>query len=124
MNGRNWISISLGNGIRIGRSIADPRLPSWRRFELRHVLQETAKARGETLTIDDLNYLIDKALAIGLLDVNGNGDLSELMTGTRDEVIAAMIAAGAGAGERHTHLGMLAIVAVAMAVVLAFIWRG
>lgn len=51
--GRNWISISLGSGIRIGRSIADPRLPSWRRFEIRHALQEAAKARGETLTRED-----------------------------------------------------------------------
>lgn len=122
--GRNWISVSLGNGIRIGRSIADPRLPSYRRYELRHAMQEAAKARGETITRDDADYLIDKSLAIGLLDHNGNGDLSCLTTGTRDEIIEAMIAAGAGGGERRTHLGILAIIAVTMAAAVAFILRG
>jgi hypothetical protein len=35
--GRTWLSVSIGHGIRIGRSIADsdlwPHLPSWRRYE-------------------------------------------------------------------------------------------
>jgi hypothetical protein len=117
--GRNWISFSLGHGIRVGRSVADPRLPSWRRFELRHILQAAAKERGETITIDDTNYLIDKAMAIGLLDADGNGDLSCLMTGTRDEIIANMIAADLPPQGRG--LGLAGVV-VAVIVVVALIW--
>ena len=33
-------------GISLGREDWNPRLPSWRRYELRHSLQEAAKARG------------------------------------------------------------------------------
>jgi hypothetical protein len=120
MNGaRTWISFA-GNGIRVGRSVADPRLPSWRRFEIRMSLQEAAKARGETLTREDVDYLIDKALAIGVLDSDGNGDLNCLMTGTRDEIIAAMMAAGASRGERRW--GSLAVIAVVVLVVSILWW--
>ena len=36
--------------------------------ELRHGLQEAAKARGEVMRKDTANYLIDRALAHGQLD--------------------------------------------------------
>jgi len=93
--GRTWISVPFGRtGIRIGRSISDsemrPRLPSWRRFELRRGLQEAAKARGETMTKDEADYCIDKALATGLLD--GNGYLNFVAKGfTADELAAQIV---------------------------------
>ena len=59
-------------GISLDREDWNPRLPSYRRYELRHGLQEAAKARGEPMTKEDANYAIDKALATGLLDSNGN----------------------------------------------------
>ena len=37
-------------GISLDREDWNPRLPSYRRYELRHGLQEAAKARGETMT--------------------------------------------------------------------------
>ena len=37
-------------GISIGCEDRNPRLPSYRRYELRHGLREAAKARGETMT--------------------------------------------------------------------------
>jgi hypothetical protein len=91
---RSWISVPVGHGIRVGRSIADSELrghlPSYRRHELRHGLQTAAKARGETLTREDADYLIDKALASGLLD--SSGDLNFHMRGTREEIIDGMMA--------------------------------
>jgi hypothetical protein len=79
--GRNWISIPLGRTrIRLGRSVSDAelfgtaekRLPSWVKYELREHLQKAAKARGETLTTEYCNYKIDKALALGEIDADGN----------------------------------------------------
>jgi hypothetical protein len=69
--------------------IGSPRLPSYRRYELRHGLQEAAKARGETMTKEDANYAIDKALATGLLDSNGN--LNFHMHGAREEIITSIL---------------------------------
>jgi hypothetical protein len=76
--GRSWLSVGLGHGIRVGRSIADselraqtPKLPSYRRYEVIERLQKAATARGETLHKDKANYLIDKGLANGELDANG-----------------------------------------------------
>ena len=87
--GRNWLSVSLGHGIRIGRSVADsdfqPRLPSWRRHELRAGLQAAAKARGEPMNREECDYRIDKALATGELDEAGS--LAFLVTGTREEIV-------------------------------------
>jgi hypothetical protein len=77
-------------GISLGREDWNPRIPSWRKVELRHGLQEAAKARGETLTREDADYLIDKALASGLLD--SSGDLNFHMRGTREEIIDGMMA--------------------------------
>jgi hypothetical protein len=49
MMGRTWFSVPIGRtGIRIGRSVADWRLPGWRRYELRKGLQAAAEAHGET----------------------------------------------------------------------------
>jgi hypothetical protein len=78
-------------GISLGREDFRPRaLPSWRRYELRHGLQEAAKARGEPMTREDADYAIDKALATGAID--SNGDLNFHMRGTREEIIDGMMA--------------------------------
>jgi hypothetical protein len=78
-------------GISLGREDFRPRhLPSWRRYELRNGLQEAAKARGEPMTHEDADYCIDKALATGAID--SNGDLTFHMRGTRDEIIDGMMA--------------------------------
>jgi hypothetical protein len=93
--GRTWLSVPiLRTGIRIGRSIADSelrqhRLPSWRKFELCHGLIKAAEARGETLTREDADYIVDKALATGAIDADGN--LNFHMRGTREEIIGAMM---------------------------------
>jgi hypothetical protein len=55
----------------------------------RHGLLEAAKARGETMTKEDANYAIDKALATGLLDSNGN--LNFHMHGTREKIITGIL---------------------------------
>jgi hypothetical protein len=83
-------------GISIGPEDIHPRLPSWRRYELRKGLQEAAKARGETMTKEDADYAIDKALAGGLLDSNGN--VSVHAVGSRDEIITQIIEGGAAWG--------------------------
>ncbi len=56
-------------GISLGREDLLPRLPSWRRYELRKGLQTAAKARGKPLTDEESNYLIDRALAMGAIDL-------------------------------------------------------
>lgn len=77
-------------GISLGREDFRPRLPSWRRHELRHGLQEAAKARGEPMTREDCDYAIDKALATGLLD--SSGGLNFTAKGfTREEVAAQIV---------------------------------
>ena len=111
--GRTFISFSLGHGIRVGRSVADPRLPQWRRFELRRTLQEAAKARGESLTKEEAGYIVDKSYALGIRD------LSHLDTMTRDEMISCMMTIEP-APDRHWP-AILAIVAVTIASALAFI---
>ena len=87
-------------GISLGREDWNPRLPSYRRYELRHGLQEAAKARGETMTKEDANYAIDKALATGLLDSNGN--LNFHMRGTREEIIAGILTTAKAWGQLMT----------------------
>jgi hypothetical protein len=80
--GRNWISVPIPHTrIRVGRSVSDSELfgtsqkrealPSWVRYEIREHMQKAAKARGETLTNEYCNYKIDKAFALGELDVEG-----------------------------------------------------
>jgi len=49
----------------------------------------SAEAKGKTITVADANYLIDKALAAGVLDANG--DLDFKVKGTRDECIEQII---------------------------------
>jgi len=68
---RPGVSFGREDGLRVLGGRRSTRLPSWRRYELRHGLQEAAKARGETMTKDDANYCIDKALATGMLDSKG-----------------------------------------------------
>jgi hypothetical protein len=63
-------------GISLGREdFGPPRLPSWRRHELRANLQEAAKARGETMT--KARPIMRQALATGQLD-SKNGDRRSL----------------------------------------------
>ena len=95
---RFWLSGPriLGGLIRPGISFNEnelrhktPRLPNWRRHELRADLKAAAEVKGETITVADANYLIDKALAAGVLDANG--DLDFKVKGTRDECIEQII---------------------------------
>jgi hypothetical protein len=101
---RYWLSFRGPFGTRPGFSIGPedihPRLPSYRRYELRHGLQEAAKARGEPMTKEDANYTIDKALATGLLDSNGN--LNFHMRGTREEIIAGILTTAKAWGQLMT----------------------
>jgi hypothetical protein len=83
-------------GISLGREDWSPRLPSWRRHELRHGLQAAAKARGETLTRVDTDYTIDKSLATGVLD--SNGDLNFPVKGTREEIAGQIMEIAAAWG--------------------------
>jgi hypothetical protein len=77
-------------GISLGREDFRPRhLPSWRRYELRHGLQEAAKSRGEPMTREDADYAIDKSLASGLLD--SSGGLNFTAKGFNREEVAAQI---------------------------------
>jgi hypothetical protein len=80
-------------GVSFGREDWNPRLPSYRRYALRHGLQKAAKATGETMTTEDANYAIDKALACGLLD--SAGSLNFHAIGSRDEIVAQIIERGA-----------------------------
>ena len=86
--------------ISLGREDWNPRLPSYRRYELRHGLREAAKARGEAMTKEDADYYIDKALATGLLDSNGN--LNFRMRGTREEIIAGILTTAKAWGQLMT----------------------
>jgi hypothetical protein len=85
---RAWISFPLFGGIRAGYGVSDSdfrvRLPSWRRFELRSGLQAAAKARGEHMDREEANYIIDRALADGTLD--GDGEIAFNVRGTREEI--------------------------------------
>lgn len=61
---RFWLSgVSFGWEDFRPRRQAMAALPSYRRYELRHGLQEAAKASGKPIGKDDADYLIDKALA-------------------------------------------------------------
>jgi hypothetical protein len=67
---RQCISVSGLLNLRFGRSVGQedlepPKLPSWRRFNLRKQLQAGGLARGETLTEAEAVYLIDNGLATG-----------------------------------------------------------
>ncbi len=87
-------------GISIGCEDRNPRLPSYRRYELRHGLREAAKARGETMTKEEADYVIDKALATGLLDSNGN--LNFHMHGAREEIITSILTTAKAWGQLMT----------------------
>jgi hypothetical protein len=87
-------------GISLGREDWNPRLPSYRRYELRHGLQEAAKARGETMTKEEADYAIDKALATGLLD--SNGALNFHLHGSREEIITGILMTAKAWGQLMT----------------------
>jgi len=87
-------------GISLDREDWNPRLPSYRRYELRHGLREAAKANGEVMTKEDADYYIDKSLATGLLDSNGN--LNFRMRGTREEIIAGILTTAKAWGQLMT----------------------
>ena len=87
-------------GISLGREDLQPRLPSYRCYELRHGLREAAKARGEAMTKEDADYYIDKALATGQLDSSGN--LNFRMRGTREEIIAGILTTAKAWGQLMT----------------------
>ncbi len=92
---RLWFSVPrlfnglVRPGISLGREDFNPRLPSYRRYELRHGLQEAAKARGEPMSREDCDYAIDRARATGLLD--SSGGLNFRATGYTPEEVAAQI---------------------------------
>jgi hypothetical protein len=89
-------------GISLGREdFGPPRLPRWRRHELRAGLQAAAKARGEAMTKTDCDYFIDKALALGVLD--GQGNLGFKVKGSRDECIETIVATAASWGKPLTR---------------------
>lgn len=88
---RFWLSgVSFGWEDFRPRRQAMAALPSYRRYELRHGLQEAAKASGKPIGKDDADYLIDKALATGAID--SNGDLVFHIRGTREEIVGRMMA--------------------------------
>jgi hypothetical protein len=87
---RSWISVPIGHGIRIADAELRPRLPSWRKYELCHGLIKAAEARGEKMTKDEAAYIIDKALAVGLID--SSGGLNFHGKGTRDEIVGQIMA--------------------------------
>jgi hypothetical protein len=74
-------------GIPLGRE--DWGLPSWRKYELCRGLIKAAEARGEKMSKDEAAYIVDKALAVGAID--GNGNLNFHMRGTREEIIGAIM---------------------------------
>jgi hypothetical protein len=98
---RPGVSFGCEDGLRALGGRRSTRLPSWRRYELQHGLQEAAKARGEKLTKEDANYLIDKALATGLLDRDGN--LNFIAKGTRDEMAEQILTAATTWGKPMTR---------------------
>jgi hypothetical protein len=83
-------------GISLGREDWNPRLPSYRRYELRKGLQAAAKARGEPMTRDEADYIVDKALATGGLDSAGN--LAFPVKGTREEIVGQIMEIAAAWG--------------------------
>jgi hypothetical protein len=103
---RTWLSLPVARtGIRIGRSIADselrPHLPSWRRYELRKALQAAAEARGEPLSREDCDYIIDRNLATGGLDSAGNPTFH--VKGTCDEIVDQVMETAAMWGRPMTR---------------------
>ncbi len=78
----------LRPGISLGREDLRPRLPSWRRYELRTQLKAGAIARAEPMTREQCDYLIDKAHATG---ADSAGDLTFHLKGSREEIIQGIL---------------------------------
>jgi len=87
-------------GISLGREDWSPRLPSWRRYELRKGLQAAAEARGEPMSRDTADYVIDKCLATGGLDSAGN--LCFAAKGTREEIVGQIMEVAEALGHPMT----------------------
>jgi hypothetical protein len=87
-------------GISLGREDWRPRLPSWRRYELREGLQAAAVARGKPMTRDEADYIVDKALATGGLDSAGN--LCFAAKGTREEIVGQIMETAGAWGQPMT----------------------
>jgi hypothetical protein len=68
---RPGVSFGREDGLRMLGHRRPARLPRWRRYELRHCLQEAAKARGEKMTKEEADYRIDKGLSTGRIDKDG-----------------------------------------------------
>jgi hypothetical protein len=90
---RQWISIRGPGGLRFGQSIGPedfgpPKLPSWRRYELRKQLQTAATAKGKTMTIADCDHVIDPTLEIATVDQNW---LVLHLRGNRDKLINELL---------------------------------
>jgi hypothetical protein len=103
---RTWLSFPIGRtGVRVGRSIADAELrshlPSFRRYELRKGLQAAAEGRGEPMSREDCDYVIDKCLATGGLDSDGNPTLH--VKGTREEIVRQIMETAGAWGQPMTR---------------------
>jgi hypothetical protein len=88
-------------GISLGREDWNPRLPSYRRYELRKGLQAAAEARGEPMSREDCDYAIDRALAAGGLDSGGN--LAFHVKGTREEIVGQIMETAGAWGHPMTR---------------------
>jgi hypothetical protein len=98
-------------GISLGREdFGPPRLPSWRRHELRAAIQAAAKGRGEALTKTDCDYLIDKGLATGQIDSAG-GVHFKAVGFTAEEVAAEIEQTAAIWGQPVAHTDALKMAA-------------
>ena len=88
-----WLSCpsigSLRPGILVGpKDFRLPRLPSRRRHEYREALKAWAAKHSRTMTIADCDYLIDKAVAFGELDVMGP---VIYVKGTREQIVSSVL---------------------------------
>jgi hypothetical protein len=88
-------------GISLGREDWRPRLPSYRRYELRKGLQAAAEARGEPMSREDCDYAIDRALATGGIDSAGN--LAFPVKGTREEIVGQIMETSGAWGRPMTR---------------------
>ena len=88
-------------GVSLGKEDLHPRLPSWRRYELRCGLQAAARAKGEFACKEQCDYLIAKALAAGALDRNGEPIVH--VHGDRTQCVEQIVEASAWWGSPMTH---------------------
>jgi hypothetical protein len=87
LSGPRILNCLVRPGISLGREDWNPRLPSYRRYELRKGLRAAAEARGEPMTRDE---------ATGGLDSAGN--LAFPVNGTREEIVGQIMEIAAAWG--------------------------